>query len=150
MKREILFRAQRVDNGEWVYGYYSYRSFFVNEVSISYITNEENEFKVLSNTVCQFTGLTDKNGTKIFEGDIIFNDKKTILTCKEDPRLYLVKWENGEYGCNKNSDTVWLKQKPSFIFEKINPIGKNYMSLIFNQSNIEVIGDIFDSSELLK
>lgn len=144
MKREILFRSQRVDNDEWVEGYY-YPMFQDDSEAFILSKNDGIVYQVIPESVCQFTGLTDKNGTKIFEGDIIFNDKKTILTCKEDPRLYLVKWENGEYGCNKNSDTVWLKQKPSFIFEKINPIGKNYMSLIFNQNNIEVVGNIYDN-----
>lgn len=64
--REIKFRGKRVYNGEWVYGYY------VCDLLGHHII-ESNGFcyNIIPETVGQFTGLTDKNGTEIFEGDIL-------------------------------------------------------------------------------
>jgi hypothetical protein len=62
--REILFKAKRVDNGEWVEGDLS------TGKSI-HIINDNDCYIVHPSTVCQFTGLLDNNGKKVWEGDLV-------------------------------------------------------------------------------
>ena len=81
--REILFRGKRVDNGEWTYGYYCPKpySHFPCEATIfpsETIDRDWHGERVGPSTVGQFTGLTDCNGVKIFEGD--------ILACHNNPK----------------------------------------------------------------
>ncbi len=142
--REILFRGKRFDNGEWVFGcYYKQTQFYGDEMEehIIITSNEDLSYdqalqfgSVESKTVGQFTGLTDKNGKKIFEGDI-------VRVCL-DPEICVgdVIWDSdiASYNIPFNNGKCVL---PLDIFVAKNKVGDKVW--------IEVIGNIHDNPELL-
>ena len=124
--REVIFRGKRTDNGEWVKGYLYITHIGAHEIG-SYdaeINIERLTFDVIPETVGQYTGLTDKNGVRIFEGDI-------VSLVKHDSLIYKVVYVPCRY-------------------ELVNSKGVNCFVLdIYKSENIEVIGNIHDNPELL-
>lgn len=127
--REILFRAKRIDNGEWIEGLPSYD-----------INGNLTEFEVYRGfanceiadvdpeTVCQWTGLADKDGRKIFEGDICKIHSGPI---DEEDGCFSVEWDEG--------DARFALYSVGLTVDFGN----------YHGHECEVIGNIFDNPDLL-
>ena len=142
--REILFRGKRCDNSEWVQGYYirAEHHWHNHGIHKDWITLGasanggwfalHNKYAVKSETVGQFTGLTDKNGKKVFENDIIvicyetdgeeFTETKRVHYNEKECCWYPMRWEECCEYCDHYTEV----------------------------KSIEVIGNIHDNPELLK
>ena len=129
--REILFRGKRVDNGEWAYGDY----WHLPEKNFYCISDKEFNRKVDPETVGQFTGLTDKNGKKIFEGDII----KIIsdYDYPDDYRISKVYVYNGVFCVD-------------FRYYDFDSTALAFLVDYIPDGDFEVIGKIHDNPELLE
>ena len=141
--REILFRGKRLQGGNWVEGYF-FKSdinkrereskkatlIFTPDCDTFIMVPEcHNSFMVVSDTVGQYTGLKDKNGKRIFEGDVA-----KVLQGKDKDIAY-VGFENGAF---------MLYPKTGNIYER------TLWSYWYNDWDIEVIGNITDNPELLE
>ena len=123
--REIIFKAKRIDNGEWVEGDLIHS--FDEEKRFA-ISNLEGIFEVAECTICQYTGLTDKNGNKIWENDVV---NCPLEKC-----------------CGK---VIWNENEALFAFAVLCEDGMFEEEYLYDFENyIEVIGNTFDNPELLK
>ena len=130
--REILFRGKRTINGDWVYGDFVHGnerkslrdSIFVYDSE----TQSFNDYEINPSTLGQYTGLTDKNGNRIFEGDVA-----KVLQGKDKDIAY-VGFENGAF---------MLYPKTGNIYER------TLWEYWYNDWDVEVIGNITDNPELL-
>lgn len=145
MNREILFKAKRKDNGEWVEGYYIYHikrticplgdsvkpedeQHVIMQDGFSDWNMPRNTvvYEIDPDTLCQYTGLTDKNGKKIWENDIISygNEKGTV------------EFKNGQYVIEWRNESPY---RDDFYFWGM-----------YRKRFIEGIGNIFDNADLLE
>ena len=144
--REILFKAKRKDNGEWVEGYY--RRIPCMGMLEHYIMprnpkNRMEQYAIDPDTLCQYTGLTDKNGRKIWENDIVrFQfDNDDCPFPNKDTKKRLGKIFFSDF---RASWSIAMGRKGN---KRIN---NDLFKYVQNGNRVEVIGNIFDNPELLE
>ena len=129
--REYKFRGKRIDNGEWVYG-----SLLISEPQEKSLEPlhcficplDKGYHRVIPDTVGQFTGLHDKNGKEIYEGDIVLATLKFFNINNEKCKVI---FHNGSFGVQYGFSTDYFKTFSAW-------------------DEVEVIGNIYDNPELLK
>lgn len=130
MENRFLFRGKRIDNGEWVFGDLVHSVYKIGDTCVGQYGNEVGMHKVDPSTVCQCTGLKDKNGKLIYENDIMvaYYDEEN----PEHGTYAMVVWR--EYGwvtVENNSDDLC-------------PLDD------FTIKHFYVVGNVFDNPELLE
>ncbi|MFB3901744.1 YopX family protein [Bacillus amyloliquefaciens] len=143
--REIKFRGMGI-NGEWYYGNLSIIKQRIKSMGIdlgSYISNKAGvpfAYSVRPETVGQFTGLKDKNGREIYDGDIVRNHRDN------SNELLEVLWQE-EVAEHASDGIYWTKEVPGFRFKRI----KRGLTTVFvAHVDLEVIGNIHQNPELLE
>lgn len=123
--REILFRGKRISNGEWVYGgivaspHPNY-----NHPMVYAICSNMMDIFVDQDSIGQYTGMTDKNGTKIFEGDVV----QANFRNNNSKQIFIVVFDDG-----------------MFLFDN------NFVKVPkYDIYSMKVIGNIHDNPELLE
>lgn len=144
MNEQYLFRGKRKDNGEWVEGDLMQWGDEIMRICVDTGNDEKTATTVIPETVGRCTGLKDKNGKLIFEGDILKGLSYPFLS-------------DGEY--NYYAIVVWFENSPAFGTCTVkNPQAKvrgisdgdtNYMD-DWNSNDWEVIGNIHDNKDLLE
>ena len=131
MNREIKFRGKTINGNEWIYGPTISRGTIKRKSNIWFMEVAENKWKGLQhNTLGQYTGLKDKNGKEIYEGDIVesISGKIGYVIFLQQEMGYVVVWDN--------CDTRLGHRNRGGGYE-------------YDES-IEVIGNIHDNPELVK
>ena len=134
MENRYLFRGKRIDNGEWVEGHLITDEKDDLKCFIGYIMGTDEDgtphdldvVQVDSTTICQCTGLKDKNGKLIWENDVIRCNYKTSI----------VKWEKSEWRIKWIDEDVWRRDLDYWVNE--------------SKREVNVVGNIFDNPELLE
>lgn len=153
--RNIKFRAKRTDTKNWVYGHYLTAPLTVENFGTGFITTRDQKrinciadfngvlFEIDRETLGHFTGLLDKNGKEIFEGDII---KET----HDQLRGYIYSKAHKVSNYSYISQVIWCNMYHCFMVNRTIDNKKEEDRMFpLNNYNVERIGNIFDNPELL-
>lgn len=129
--REILFKAKRTDNGEWVEGFVvrKHGLYFIYDI-VNSESCRQNIYEIDPETLCEFTGHCDKNGKKIWENDI-------LMAHLDESYPEDVTYETIEWGF------------AGWVTHEANSVDRQYLDE-FDMEHFEVVGNIFDNKELLQ
>lgn len=143
--RTIKFRGKDIAKGEWVYGFYTQGGYIREDgtTKVRHIIHSDILYDVEEHTIGQFTGLMDKNGIEIYEGDIVKAEEIGGYCLKD---VGVVRYF--EDGCYFGIETPNYSTKLRFTNEEIK-INDGYCTIRFTME-YEVIGNIHDNPELLK
>lgn len=148
--REILFKAKRIEDDKWIEGFYcsirettycikedydrnpvpTHHCIAVDEMTDWGLPNKLRLYEVGPETICQFTGLFDKNGKKIWENDI-------LMAHLDESYPENVTYETVEWNI------------AGWVGRETDSIGRQYLDK-FDLEHYEVVGNIFDNPELLQ
>lgn len=143
--REILFKAKRKDNGEWVEGDLVHSVYKIDDTCVGKYGSNVGMHQVYENTICQYTGLKDKNGKKIWENDIVFDDELCSLVIWDELSARFVVVDYGTKGC-------LMEYGFDEYAGEYGVVDTNGFDDFCDDANVifEVIGNRFDNPELLE
>lgn len=129
--REILFKAKRTDNGEWVEGFVvrKHGLYFIYDI-VNSESCRQNIYEIDPETLCEFTGRCDKNKKRIWENDI-------LMAHLDESYPEDVTYETVEWGV------------AGWVTHEANSVDRQYLDE-FDMEHFEVVGNIFDNKELLQ
>jgi uncharacterized phage protein (TIGR01671 family) len=133
---EIKFRGQRIDNNEWVFGYYVFNPHFNRSEIISFDSERSYAYEIIPETLSQFICVKDKYGKEIYKGDLLKRTEKI----------------DGNW-----VDTIYERfeviSSSSFYSFEYQPIDgrqyKQYTKRPFGGEEIEIIGNVYQNPELI-